>query len=125
MTWWNTLAWNLVEVEAWLASRRRVAPKTGAKKPGWIRPVSVSKARLAAMRGLSARPRQAHNIPKARHPDIVYDTNHGGLALARDEAEFHPGAIAKKWTLKPPDNLFDRNRCAIDRSTAAALSLDT
>jgi hypothetical protein len=85
----------------------------------------VSKVRLAAMRGLSGRPRQARNIPKARHPDIVYDTNHGGLALARDEAEFHPGAIGKKWTLKPPDNLFDRNRCAIDGSTAAALSLDT
>jgi hypothetical protein len=37
---------------------------------------------------------QARNIPKARHPDIVYDTNHGGLALVRDEAEFHPGAKA-------------------------------
>jgi hypothetical protein len=43
------------------------------------------------------------------------------VSLVRDEAEFHPGAFGKKWTLKPPDNLFDRNRCAIDRSTAAAL----
>ena len=28
----NTLAWNLEEVQAWLASRPRVSPKTGAKK---------------------------------------------------------------------------------------------
>jgi hypothetical protein len=49
------------------------------------------------MRGLSGRPRQAR---KARHPDIVYDTNHGGLALARDEAQFHPGAFGKKLDVK-------------------------
>jgi hypothetical protein len=73
------------------------------------------------MRELSGRPRQARNIRKARHPDIVYNTNHGGLALVRDEAEFHPGAFGEKWTLKPPDKSFDRNRCTIDRSTAAAL----
>jgi hypothetical protein len=29
----NTLAWNLQEVEDWIASRPRRAPKTGAKKP--------------------------------------------------------------------------------------------
>jgi predicted DNA-binding transcriptional regulator AlpA len=29
----NTLAWDLAEVEAWVASRPRRAPKTGAKKP--------------------------------------------------------------------------------------------
>jgi predicted DNA-binding transcriptional regulator AlpA len=29
----NTLAWDLEEVEAWIASRPRRAPKTGAKKP--------------------------------------------------------------------------------------------
>jgi hypothetical protein len=28
----NTLAWNLEEVEAWVASRPRRAPKSGAKK---------------------------------------------------------------------------------------------
>jgi len=74
-----------------------------------------------------ARPRGslARHIPKAGHPDIVYDPNHEGLAQFRDEAEYHPGAFAKKWTLKPPDNSFYRNRCTIDRSTPAALSLDT
>jgi hypothetical protein len=29
----NTLAWDLEEVEKWVASRPRRAPKTGAKKP--------------------------------------------------------------------------------------------
>jgi len=29
----NTIAWPLEEVEAWLASRPRRMPKTGAKKP--------------------------------------------------------------------------------------------
>src|SRR5664279_3527459 len=29
----NTLAWDLSEIESWLASRPRRAPKTGAKKP--------------------------------------------------------------------------------------------
>jgi predicted DNA-binding transcriptional regulator AlpA len=29
----NTMAWDLEEVEAWIASRPRRAPKTGAKKP--------------------------------------------------------------------------------------------
>jgi hypothetical protein len=84
-------------------ARITAARHTGRDAAARIRPVLVSKVRLAAIRGLSARLRQARNIPKARHPDIVYDTNHGGLALVRDEAEFHPGAFGKRWTL-PPDN---------------------
>jgi predicted DNA-binding transcriptional regulator AlpA len=29
----NTLAWDLSEIESWLASRPRRTPKTGSKKP--------------------------------------------------------------------------------------------
>jgi predicted DNA-binding transcriptional regulator AlpA len=36
----NTLAWPLEEVERWIASRPRRAPKTGAKKPDTASQVS-------------------------------------------------------------------------------------